>query len=71
MEKLPGYEVIEETPTRLVQRRYVPGRGTVTLIGNPNPDPEIRQKNIDQLDEFITGCARRHQAERMQTAAGG
>ena len=69
MRKLPGYEVIEETSTRLVQRKHIPGTGTVTLIGNPNPDPEIRQKNINELDEYITRCALRHRAEKEM--AGG
>lgn len=69
MKKYPGYTVIEETDTRLVQRHHVQGAGQVTIIGNPNPDPEIRQKNIDQLDEYITGCALRHKAEKAM--AGG
>ena len=71
MEKLRGYEVIEETPARLVQRKYIPGTGTVTLIGNPNPDAEARQKNIDQLDDFITVCALRRKAEAEQSNADG
>ncbi len=69
MKKMAGYTVIEETPTKLVQRKHIPGVGTVTLIGNPNPDPEIRQKNINELDDFITRCALQHKAE--QEIAGG
>ena len=64
MNKLKGYDIIEETDTRLVQSHHVPGAGKVTLIGSPNPDPEIRQKNIDQIDSYITECARRHRAEK-------
>ena len=66
MKALEGFTVVELTEDRIVQEKVYPTGGKITIVGNPHPDPEERQKNINELAEFLEGCRRRIEAKKRR-----
>lgn len=53
MERLEGWELVELTETRIVQRKKYGETGLIEIIGNPHPDPEKHQKIIDEIGQIL------------------
>ena len=64
MKLLEGYKLVSLTDTEIVQERILPTGQKITLVGNPNPDPEETKKAIDDLSAFLISCEQRIEAEK-------
>lgn len=61
MKQLAGWELVELTETKIVQRQWQ-GTGWTYIIGNPNPDPEEHRKGIEDLTTFLIDCIEKNKA---------
>lgn len=64
MELLEGFKLIKLTDTEIVQEKTYPTGGKLIISGNPHPDPELRQKKLDEFGEFLMQCKNRIEAEK-------
>lgn len=49
MKQLEGFELVEFTKDRIVQRQTLGETGAITVTGNPDPPKEEQQKRIDAV----------------------
>lgn len=66
MKLLEGFTLVELTEDRIVQEQIDSEGNKLTIVGNPHPDPEERQKHINELAEFLEGCRMRIEAKKRR-----